>query len=205
MRTIVCIPWRGGDHDREDALKRVFNFWTEQGLPVYTSDSGPGLFNRARARNLAVEAAGTPTAIIIADADCLVEPQAVARAVDNLQDVIVFPHDHYLRLDANGKVKASSHGIATNGGVLVISDNAWERIGGYDERLSGHGFEDSAFWVAAETLLGLSMHVPGAMTELFHRKSRGRHEGDRELYDRYVAASGNRDAMSALVSEPGRR
>lgn len=205
MRKVVCVPWRGGQRDREDAWDRVRAQYERLGLEIVTGDSGHQRFHRAASRNAAAKNAGDWDVALFSDADVLLDPRNVPAALDAayLLDVVVFPHDRYHRLDPRERVHLAST-APTNGGALALSREAWEYVGGYDERFAGWGYEDAAFRLATETLLGQPERIAGYMRELFHVKTgRGRSEAERVLYQRYkhAHAADDIEAMLALVRE----
>ena len=86
------------------------------------------------------------------------------------------PHDRRFMLSLGATKWVMSRGLETlpkkflrwlapGGGALVISRVAWERVGGYDERFVGWGYEDSAMNIA---LVDRWRIVPGASYHLFH-------------------------------------
>lgn len=206
MREVILIPWRPG---RPDRVRAFYETWTTQwdqlNLPVYLGDSGHDRFHRGASRNAAARAAGRWDVALIADADVLLFRENIREAMRQAYafDRVVFPHDRYQSLRRDGRPFQTST-APTNGGALAISRDAWERVQGYDERFAGWGYEDAAFRLATETLLGSPIRLPGFMRELFHEKTgRGRSEAERELYERYKRAHRNGDerAMKALVDE----
>lgn len=55
---------------------------------------------------------------------------------------------------------------------FVVPRAAWERLGGFDERFAGWGFEDMAFQSAACGLIGWE-RLPGAVLHLWHPRHPG--------------------------------
>lgn len=211
----VCIPWRGGDPDRDYAFAVVREMWERNLFDVYTGDSGDEKFNRAASRNAAVaemqrhltgDDRNYGYSFIVSDADVKIEDNVAETAlgVAYLEDVLVFPHSQYRRQGPDGRVTASSHGEPTNGGAVAISGAAWGYLNGYDPRLGGWGFEDAAFLLAAETMLGESYHLEGIMTEFHHYRPQVWRQEDRDLYLRYKAARGKPLEMHAIVEEHAR-
>ncbi len=201
------MPWRGGQPDREAALRRVWREqWEPLGLPVYLGDSEHSVFHRGASRNAAARLAGDWSAALFVDADVLLSSRSIlylALEKAEMLDVVVFPHDRYQSLDKDGRPRLTSTG-PTNGGALAISREAWERVNGYDERFAGWGYEDAAFSLATQTLLGPPIRLPGYMREINHKKTlRLRVGAERVLFEEYKRAKGNRDAMFRLVREPG--
>lgn len=53
------------------------------------------------------------------------------------------------------------------GGLLVVSRDGWDRVGGYDERFVGWGHEDSVFNIAL-LLKAAWDRIPGSAWHLWH-------------------------------------
>lgn len=206
MREVICIPWRPTKPDRVAAFHETWQtLWHPLDLPLYFGDSGHPRFHRAASRNAAALKAGDWDVALFADADVLLDPRNVREALRQAYafDRVAFPHDRYQSLNKDGRAHLTSN-APTNGGALAISRDGWERVQGYDERFGGWGYEDAAFRLATETLLGSPIRIPGYMRELFHVKTgRSRSEEERALYERYKRAhrNGAEAEMLALVSE----
>lgn len=209
MRAVILIPWRSNHGDRDDIFERTWHHqWEPLNLPVYTGDSGSPKFNRGASRNTASRRAdaagfGRWDVALFADADVLLERANIRRALDDAlrHNVIAFPHDRYHALGKDGRLLQQST-APTNGGALAISRTAWDLVQGYDERFAGWGYEDAAFRLATETLLGDPIRIPGPMKELHHAKTgRARSDDERRLYERYKSARGDWMTMKALVDE----
>jgi hypothetical protein len=93
-----------------------------------------------------------------------------------------------------------------NAGMLVMTREAFDRVGGYDERFEKWGWEDWAIADALGTLVHGQVREPGFVLHLCHPRplDQTKKQGG-ELMGRYTYARGDRDAMAALTSEPGRR
>jgi hypothetical protein len=203
VKRAIFIPWRGGNTTREEAFAETWRrLWKPLGIAVYTGDSEETPFNRGASRNAAAAGRAWDVALF-ADADVLLSPKNIHAALDAayLEDVVVFPHDRYHALSRSGRVQRAST-APTNGGALAISRTAWGLVQGFDARFKGWGWEDFAFKMATETILGDPIRIPGPMSELFHQKTgRGRPDTDRALGQRYRRAVGDREAMLAIVNE----
>lgn len=205
MREVILIPWRPGRADRIIAFENTWNHLKSLNLPTYLGDSGHARFHRGASRNAAAYNAGDWDVALITDADVLVPLANIREALAQAYayDHVVFPHDRYQSTRKDGRPFQTSTG-PTNGGSLAISRDAWERVQGYDTRFSGWGYEDAAFRLATETLLGGPIRIPGIMKEQYHEKTgRGRSEEERALYEKYKRAHRNHDEsmMLALVNE----
>lgn len=205
----VAMPWRATD-DREPAHRRCVAYWSGQGYHVIEADSDPAKsFNRAAARNNAVDRADT-NVVILADADTLPAHhnqirQAVALAESG---TAVWPYSVYRLLPADA-VTATDLAAVTPvrdyqakwrpGGLTVITRHAYQAVGGYDERFgSGWGFEDGAFRLACQTLLPVH-HLDGVAYAFDHLGARRRDPRNRRRYWWYQRANGNPAQMQRLI------
>ena len=95
--------------------------------------------------------------------------------------------------------------IGACSGVYVTTPRTWSRHGGQDERFRGWGFEDAAWYVAHQTLLGASpVRHEGIVYALDHApevRAGAGYETNAALMGRYRAAEGDPAAMAQLVSE----
>ncbi|MET0163226.1 MAG: hypothetical protein ABW204_11275, partial [Microbacteriaceae bacterium] len=88
-------------------------------------------------------------------------------------------------------------------GVYVATPETWAAHGGQDERFRGWGFEDAAWYLAHETLLGEPpVRHPGRVYALHHvaeQRAGVQYDANAERMERYRAAAGDRAAMARLV------
>lgn len=199
----VGMIWRP-TQGRHKSFMQTTEFWSLYGTVRYF-DSMHETFNRAASRNKAVKAAAHAgeTKLVITDADCIPEPEAVDAALAAADDTAVhLPYTTCITHDQNGN-PVGEFGF-TCGGVYVTTINAWNAVGGMDERFNLWGPEDFAFMLAHRTLLGkdLTRH-PGKLLSLGHERDPHRHtdnEDDKlvQLYRRYEQADGDKAAMEAL-------
>lgn len=221
MRVACVIPWRGGKPDRERHHETVRAHLREI-LPdaVHLDvDSGHEPFSRAGSRNLGVRLAQEAECdvVVICDADTLVERGPLAEAIDAAHDgVLHLPYTRYRSLTKRGLAQFNAgwdllecevdhdHEWAT-GGVLVIQPDRWWQAGGMDEAMVGWGFEDTAYRVAADTLLGPTVRHAGVITHLWHRGEwrlgSPQYNANAQRMARYTAAAGDPDAVRAVVAE----
>ena len=90
-------------------------------------------------------------------------------------------------------------------GVYVTTRRTWEAHGGQDERFRGWGFEDVAWYLAHETLLGAPpQRHEGRVYALNHAvetRAGDQYERNAGLMQRYRDAAGDAAAMAGLVAE----
>jgi len=70
---------------------------------------------------------------------------------------------------------------ASNGGVIAVSADNFKRLGGFDETMSGWGFDDIDFIYRAQTL-GLTCHLQAGMDFLPHSDHLRFPDGDRKKH-----------------------
>ncbi len=96
--------------------------------------------------------------------------------------------------------------------VMVIPREAWEAIGGFDERFRGWGGEDASTLRALDTLWGKHKSIDGAVYHLWHQKfgdsARDRRwKGQRQdnpngrLASRYSRAARDPEQMRIIIEE----
>lgn len=56
-------------------------------------------------------------------------------------------------------------------GMLLVSREAWEKVGGYDERFIGWGFDDNAFRFALDNRVGPHRRVDDFVVHLHHERT----------------------------------
>ena len=215
----VVIPWRPAP-SRVDAFERLVA-WYSRELPEFrieTVDTDDDVFVLARTRNLAVAGLADPDeVIVINDADTLPEPDALREAVAAAPGSgrVHLPYTSYHWLGAEGSAEFAAgtppehctH-VLVNGacsGVYVTTRRTWDAHGGQDERFRGWGFEDAAWYLAHETLLGAPpQRHQGRVYALHHQgepRAGAQYDRNAALMQRYRDTAGDRERMSRLVAE----
>lgn len=217
----ICVPWRTDNGHRERLWEACANRWAtlipEANL-VAGTDHGE-MFNRSAARNNA--AAGDWRVAVFADADIMVESRdQVDAAVAHAERTgrMTFAHTWRAGLGeaATSKVldgvdprrllgERDEWDRNTFSGCYAVPRALWDAVGGFDERFIGWGFEDLAFMRACGAFGGVA-RVPGTIFHLWHPRSRAEQEeqphypANQRLWERYVAAGVNADAMRAVMA-----
>lgn len=228
MNVVILVPRRADGGHRDMLWEFCRRRWDQHfpDWPIFEGHHDDGPFNRSAALNHAARDAGEWDVAVVIDADVLAHPPAVRDAVDVAAATgrMVVSHDERVMLNRQGttKVLDGFSGSWRHRTMVetVFTDSVsccvavpralWDLVGGFDERFSGWGYEDSAFELAAVTLTGKP--YVRLSSELFHlhhpvspeaaKTSRTRVANAARLA-RYRAASGDVDAMrSVLTDEP---
>ncbi len=215
----VLVPWRPQPSRIEafEALKA----WYARHVPeavIRTFDSDDEIFNLSACRNIAIASIDDENeVVVINDADTVPELGPLLAAVEAAatSNRVHLPYDRYHWLGAAGTAQFLAGTepedcefelvIGARSGVYVSTPATWWSHGGQDERFRGWGFEDAAWYVAHETLLGEApRRHPGAVYALHHEtqlREGPQYDLNAQLMDRYTAASTSKDAMAQLVFE----
>lgn len=184
-------------------------------VPILTFDSGHQPFNRAASRNGGVAQSGAEI-VVVCDGDAIAQPGPLADAIGAAADGklhLPYTECRLLTQDGSDCVQlgddpSTARVWHTNpnsvGGCVVVAYETWRSVGGWDERFTNWGFEDTAFWAAVDTLFGMVRHA-GTLFDLWHIDKRGigspQWQAGMTLCDRYTDARGNPSAMRALIEE----
>lgn len=184
-----------------------------------------GIFNRSASRNVAAAMAKGDVFVFV-DADSIVDPEMLQSCLIALrQSQWAFPYSRYVALTEEGSHQFMHHPetslvpedvmhifpsietpAASVGGCVIVTRQAFELVGGYDERFIGWGFEDRAFAASLDTLIGPAYEAPGDIIHLWHPAPEEDCFGqphlrdNQELWFRYRDA-GTKSAMVELIKE----
>ena len=213
----VLVPWRP-QPSRLDAFAAL-TAWYGRHLPeavIRTTDTDDELFNLSACRNRAISTVHDENeVVIINDADTVpqLEPLLAAVEAARTSGLVHLPYDRYHWLGASGTAQFLAGiepencdyelVIGARSGVYVTTPKTWWSHGGQDERFRGWGYEDAAWYVAHETLLGETpRRHAGAVYALHHEtqlREGEQYDKNAALMGRYTASMASRDAMSQLV------
>jgi len=220
----ICLPYRAESPERRAIFHWTYARWRAlcpDAEIVTGGDDCTGTPNRAKMRNACVAKASTDT-LLIFDCDCFLDdaqqvqeilaliPRAGVVQYDSLRlfngpddtDAVLAQHPARTIALPSFKLYNRFPGL-----LYGVTRQAWLAVGGCDERFTGWGFEDTALQKALTTIVGPRLTISAPANHLWHPHT-DPHEmatGNRDLYARYEAANGNRDAMLHVVQVDPRR
>lgn len=226
-RVSVLIPYQSdGNGPRDTSFEWVLGFYArmmpEAEVCVGEIADSREPFSRSKAINRAYHQA-TKDIIVIADSDIVYDPNLLRESITYLNsEQWVIPFSRILRLSKETShlllqqesrwpltVKtetAAEQATAFVGGFNVLGREAYETVGGYDERFVGWGGEDEAFAYALDTLVGHHIRLEGEMVHFWHPfvgpDGNPNYDSNYALYLRYLKARGNHKEMRLLIQEP---
>ena len=217
MPLTVLVPWR--PQPSRIAAFEALTAWYARHVPdavMRTTDTDDEIFNLSACRNRAIESVDDENeVVIINDADTVPQLEPLLAAIDaaSTSGLVHLPYDRYHWLGASGTAQFLAGAepevcdyelvIGARSGVYVTTPKTWWSHGGQDERFRGWGYEDAAWYVAHETLLGEAPRRHAGAVYALHHETQLR-EGEQyarnaALMQRYTECSVSRDAMAQLV------
>lgn len=230
---VLVIPFRdrGRDPLRRKNLDAVLRWWDDAGLwPVHVvSDGrkGDAQFNRSAAYNRGAELAREAGAsvVIYTEADMLIPwrqvSDAVAAAAEEPGLVVPFTQYRYHGPEESRRIRQGANLSSVQpestmengqsmGAANVVSLEALDAVGGWDENFEGNWYDDNAAERAFAICCGPRRHVRGPGFHLYHlpgwtgdhltEEDRAATEANRERWERYVAAT-TPEEIRALTGE----
>jgi hypothetical protein len=232
VTTSVIVPWRGGDPVRERLWAWNKARWQSTGYEIVECDDGSEPFTRGRSINRGVEEA-TGDRLILADTDTalssldrlenLSDYDLVKADRRGMAWYILYDHHRYcaltdettdwvLRLPPSTPFPATvvdtlecRDRITSHSGLLMLSREAFDTVGGYDPGFCGWGYEDDAFWHALVTLVGSERRLKRSALHLYHPHIESERFDqpfiglNRSISDSYAHLSGNVVEMTDFV------
>lgn len=187
MTIAVLVPRRsdGGHRDRLWEFARAWWLRQHPDWPIFEGESPIGPFNRAAAINDAARKAGDWTVALIIDSDIIANPDAVAEIVEVAEatDRFCVSHTRRVMLDEQmterildgyvGPWEQRRQRVWTDSCscCVAVSRTLFDKLGGFDEKFIGWGFEDSAFALLATVESGPIYYAPSTLFHLWHPES----------------------------------
>lgn len=221
-------PYVSGESTRRTIHDWVMGEWRRLFPDVHTfeADSPDAAFNRSRARNDAVNWAFTHAdTVLVVDADVVPLHGPVLAALREMErhpDLIQWatPYTSYMkatrRATANIMAGTPVHQVddrlfgwrthTGTAGLMLVTREAWETVGGYDETFTGWGWEDTAIVDALGVMVHGVTRTNGTCVHLEHSRSRTRlreKAAMEALFQPYYDNRGSREGMAALLRERG--
>lgn len=219
----VLIPWRP-QPTRLAAFDAVADWYRENlgDVDIRPVDSDDVPFNLARCRNLGIASVADPNeVVVINDADTIPErePLLAAMSAAATSGLVHLPYTEYRWLGRRGTADFEAGRMLDDcdfelvtgacSGVYVTTPATWFDHGGQDERFRGWGFEDAAWYLAHETLLGEApRRTEGRVYALHHEaqvREGAQYDANAALMDAYREASSDVATMRSLASASNAR
>jgi hypothetical protein len=220
MTVSVVMPYTSGCEWRARAREYVLGWYGREHPDWEVVEGGCGEPWRKGVAAADAVSRASGDVLVIADADLIADSLNDAAAlVESGETRWVVPHHKVYRLHQRateriydgGPVRRTSTAHSpyvgvVGGGLVVVTRDAWETVGGIDPRFVGWGGEDISLGWALETLCGPCVRLTADLFHLYHprepqgRRRRGGPESE-ALAGRYKDARGDAAAMRALVDE----
>ncbi len=214
MNVSFIIPFRTDNGMREYSfdwnVRRLIHYFPDSEIII--QNSSEEVFSRSEARNKAAVKA-THDYIVPLDADTVWNPESLDQAIRALEkgSPWVIAYDTYLAMDhdsTNNVLKGTPDLIFNEkayryevvqkdtgavGGFMVLRKDDLFKLGGWDERFVGWGWEDRAFAHAADKVIGPHARIKGAIYHLWHpcpieqTIHHPRYQENWSLYNQYVS------------------
>lgn len=182
MNVAVCVPRRSDGGRRDELWEFCRPWWIEFG-PIFEGASPDGPFNRSAAINDAVRQAGPRDVYLIVDGDVICNPDQVWAAIRQAGEtgLLSYPFTDYVGLSESftqkvldgfdGNWRPGADIVMQKGrhvsSVLAVPRALWEKVGGFDERFSGWGWDDLGFEGACKHA-GKPVRQKGTVWHLWH-------------------------------------
>ncbi len=229
----ILVAFRDDPPGRRTEIWNLIRARLERELPeaeicVGTDDSVP--FNKCKALNRAA-AQASGTVFLLTDSDTWIDPAQVHEArefVEARPRRWVKPWNRKVRLDEPTSdailgEDTSWAGVVPEGAgfenvnsywaspPVVMTRQAWDSVGGMDERMPGWGSEDAAFAYSLKAFYGKAQVLRGDAIHLWHPRidqvgrdlwpGQESREANERLHQEYYRASNSAHRMRQLLAE----
>lgn len=216
----VLVPRRADEGWRDHLWDYVRLWWIAAGVTPIEGHQTEGPFNRSRAINLAAHCSSAEYVVIV-DADAVpnsFDQVTAAVRLAALESKLVRAYSQYNALDKPGtqKILNGYRGSWEKfirwsnpdhlSSCIVVPRKLFDRLGGFDERFVGWGFEDRAFFEAADVIAGGTLRTSGNVWHLWHPRSTEKdpstpeYRANQGLSQQYRAAR-DVDAVLEIISQ----
>lgn len=221
----ILLPYKEQDGIR-DAERKWLTRYYKKFMPdaeLCFGENSDENFNRSKAINAAAKKA-TRNIYVMSECDVVYDPNLIIEAIGLLKKAAwIIPFNRVLNisqvkteeilqlepdwpLPSKLEGHAKDHYPMTNlfaGKMNIFSREAFEKVGGFDERFIGWGREDDAFLIAMNTICGPFTRMKRTIYHFWHPFV-GAHnnpniKSNNKLLLAYRDANGNRTAMKQLI------
>lgn len=207
----VIIPWRTDNGPRQRLLDWNLRHWeslfNDEDMEIILCDSGDEIFSRSKSRNRGADEA-TREILVFADADTVIPTcWGLRNSIELARNVsmawsIAYDQERYYNLteeyteeilamdpevELPEPVKGQyEHKLTSWAGMLVVTAGKFRYAGGYDEDFVGWGWEDNAFQITMDRVLGPHSRADGFVVHLWHPRDDATFDTPQELANREI-------------------
>lgn len=192
----VLMPYRPASHHRVRIKNANTKLWEAAQFPVrvivgqHGNEMSRDPFNLAKAANEAFRRSSADIVLLHGTDHLPPDPMRLAWIVDELQhhpwlgvyanthaltqasteQILVAVEAGYRRVHPQWITVGAKAPFCT--GIMAFRRDAWEQLGGMDERFAGWGCEDTALRLAAETMFGKPPLPYGNLVTMWHSRAK---------------------------------
>ncbi|HEX3048660.1 MAG TPA: glycosyltransferase [Bacillota bacterium] len=219
MKVSALIPYKP-DFGRRDYLwsvvhNRYLRFLPQVEICIGTDLGEP--FCRAKAINEAAKKASGDVFLLV-DTDVVFNPDLIGKIISVIGIypwIVPYRNGYRLTEGATNTLLSQELPLSIQLGALdyeyiepgpgplmnAMTRSCFEKIGGLDERFKGYGYEDVAMAISLKTLSGPHFNLEEDIFHLWHPTAELIPRKNVELWQRYVAAADNAEAIKNLHNE----